>query len=326
MGKVHAITTDDKILDELRSANDYFDSRGVCWRVSVTERKIKWKGAKPGCGWKTWRMIEQPSKLAEEWASITAGSKTPNEPAAPIVVRECVDNAAVLPPASKMPPVAGLPCTPAALVDQYGKAKAGTLEVLRFGAMLCDLDDALNAASDKAPQGRRGDESLKGYLETHCPAINYKTAIGFKLLADDLREHCKIPAKVPLSLAMPNADGTPDLPESSPIPLPKLEKIQNAVWGMIDGKSTRQVRIGMGSAEPSPKGGARDGAGRKAKEPDAARDAGAAWALIGREIDLATGWKFTRFLPAAIAREALSTVSLLQAALKARIDELGQEV
>jgi hypothetical protein len=322
MGKV-SVQSDEEILAALREEQDIFGADGTCWRMSAGEGKIKSKGSKAGQGWKTVQKIDDPAKLAKTWEDIKRLSKqSPLE----LVVRECVDNAQVLPPASKMKPVAGLPCTPASLVEQYGKALSGTLEIVRFGAMLCDLDDALSEASDKAPQGRRGDESLKGYLETHCPTVNYKTAIGFKALADDLREHCKIPAKVPLSLAIPNADGTPFLPESSPIPLPKLEKIQHAVWGMIDGKSTRQVRIGMGSADASPKGGARDGAGRKAKEPDAARDAGAAWALIGREIDLATGWKFTRFLPAAIAREALSTVSLLQAALKARIEELGQEV
>ena len=47
--------------------------------------------------------------------------------------------------------------------------------------------------------------------------------------------------------------------------------------------------------------------------------------MIGGKIDLATGWKFSRFLPAAIAREALSTVTTLQSALKARLNELGQE-
>jgi hypothetical protein len=254
MGNVQAVN-DGQILDALRKETDLFDSRACSWRVSVHEMRIKYC-AKPGSGgWKTWKKLDGASELLTEWEKIKSGIATRNPS---VVVRECVDNAQVLPPAGKMPPVAGLPITPAALIEQYGKTRVATLEILRFGAMLCDLDEALEKAIDKAPQGRRGDESLKGWLETHCPEIKYGTAMGYKALADDMRDYCKIPAKVSLSLAIPNADGTPFLPESAPIALPKLEKIQTAVWNMIDGKSTRQVRIGMGEAEGKPKGGARE--------------------------------------------------------------------
>lgn len=248
-------SNEDLAAKALRNQHDFFDSpRVIIWRVSVGEMRIKWQ-ASGSHGWKLWRKFESAVKMEAEWTRVMKGEI---DPKANIVVRECVDNAQVLPPAGKMPPLAGLPHTPAALIEQYGKTRSATLEILRFGAMLCDLDDALSAASDKAPNGRRGDESLKGWLETHCPAINYGTAMGIKVLADNLRDYCKIPSKVPLSLAMPNPDGTPFLPESSPIPLPKLEKLQAAVWNMIDGKSARQVRIGMGEAEGKPKGGARE--------------------------------------------------------------------
>lgn len=242
-------------VDSLNNESDLFIG-GDAYRVSRLELRIKIK-AMGKDAWKTLKKFDKLSDMAEYWSSL----KSPHGPGAQpgaVVVRECVDNAAVLPPASKMPPVSGLPFTPDALITQYGKARVATLEVLRFGAMLCDLDDALSASVEKAPQGRRGDESLKGWLETHCTAINYGTAMGLKVLADNLRDYCKIPAKVPLCLAIPNAEGTPNLPEESPIPLPKLEKIQARVWDMIDGKSARQLRLGMCEAEGKLKGGARE--------------------------------------------------------------------
>lgn len=244
------------ILAALREDTDFFDKQACSWRVSVHEMRIK-RCAKPGSGgWKTWKKFESASEMAAEWANIKRGAPTAKP--APIIIRECVEADKVLPPAGKMPPVDGLPCTPDALMEQYGKVKVATLEIIRFGAMLCDLDDALEKACAKAPNGRRGDESMRGWLETHCPEIKYVTAMGYKAMAADVRAFCKIPAKVPLALAMPGADGAARLPDGAcPVPPSKLEKIQGDVWNLLDGKSARQLRLGLGEACAAPKGGAR---------------------------------------------------------------------
>ncbi len=239
-------------MGKVESLNNEFDLfiGGDAYRVCPLELRIKIK-AMGKDGWKTLRKFDKLSDMAEYWSSLKAPLGPGATPGA-VVVRECMEASQVL------PPEAALPHTPQALVAQYGKALTGTLEVVRFGAMLADQDEALTKANKKAPQGRRGEESLKGYLEANCPTINYKTALGFKGMAEDVREYCKIPAKVPLALAMPQADGETWLPEGAcPVPPTKLEKLQSDVWSLLDGKSARQLRLGLGEAESAAKGGQR---------------------------------------------------------------------
>ena len=72
------------------------------------------------------------------------------------------------------------------LTAQYGIVVAKTGEMLReavkFGTMLIEWGSFLGEA--RGGDGGGADEGLKGWLAKHCPEINYKTAMGYKHLAE----------------------------------------------------------------------------------------------------------------------------------------------
>jgi hypothetical protein len=87
------------------------------------------------------------------------------------------------------------------LTAQYGKAISGTREILVFGAMMIQLGNALeiNVTTDADGHIATREGGLKGWIETHCPEINYKTAHSFYSLARGLYETLELPRTVDLS-------------------------------------------------------------------------------------------------------------------------------
>lgn len=219
---------------------------------------------------------------------------------------------------------AGIPAHAAGMVtDQYNKAllsySTALIEGLRLGGMLRQIETTLTRdVQDGCIQ--RGD-SLKGWLAEHCPTVDYQKAIKYKTLSEGLQEFCKIPAKVPLDVILPGSDC--DAEEQTGIAQARIDKMRRDVADFLDGKSARQLEIAFGCREsPAKLGGSRDGSGRPSTaDVSAETRAGAAWALLGKQIDHATSWHFTRFLPESIAIEALETATMLRDALKARVDE-----
>lgn len=238
------------------------------------------------------------------------------------------ENVEVLPPETSLPAVR-VDHTPDAVLSQYKRAISGTLEIIRFGAMLIEIDTCLTReiGATKRYTNTGAEPSLKGWMEENCPDINYKTAIRYKTLAQGLQDMFKIPAKLPLTLALPASDGTPNVyvPDTVKVSAERVKKIQMQVWEMVEGKSARQLTFDFGLAEPKPRGGKREGAGRPKALSDSVLAAGAAWGRIGPLIDRATAWHFERFLPQAMCREAIETVSMLLDALNARMAEFGKE-
>ena len=166
-----------------------------------------------------------------------------------IIIRECVEANAVLPPET------ATTYAPDAVTAQYRRAVAGALEMVRFGAMLVEIDTSLTRETRNGCI-REGD-TLKAWLEAHCPDVNYKTAMRFKALAEGVRRSCNIPAKVPLSLAMPGSDGEPFIPEGDcPIARSRLKRIQLEVWALVEGRSARQLQFAFAADDAAPKGGA----------------------------------------------------------------------
>jgi len=170
-----------------------------------------------------------------------------------IIIRECVKADAVL------PPEAATPYAPDAVTAQYKRAVAGALEMVRFGAMLLEVEAVLTCEKTSLSRNDPSGEgpSLMSWLEQHCPDVNYKTAMRFKALAEGVQRSCNVPAKVPLSLAMPKDDGTFNIPDESPIPFQKLKRLQQEVWALVEGKSARQLQFAFAAAEAAPKGGDR---------------------------------------------------------------------
>gem|GEM_PF-2469512 len=185
--------------------------------------------------------------------------------------------------------------TAQAVSEQYRRAVSGLLEGIRFGAMLLDLQDSLIICRDKFSSffahggDRRGGTGVKEWLSEHCPEVDYGWAMKFKRLAEGVLEHCKVPAEVPLALALPQPYGlelyAPSAGGNTPgrdtgLPLSegglggapfgkgaaedaevagdkRLAKVRREVALFLEGKSARQLEFEFGHREPKPRGGDR---------------------------------------------------------------------
>ncbi|MDD4737558.1 MAG: hypothetical protein PHP44_15775 [Kiritimatiellae bacterium] len=133
------------------------------------------------------------------------------------------------------------------LTDQYRKAISGTHEILLFGAMMLQLGGMLNQRGPNRDAVATGPGAkglgLKGWIEEHCPEINYFTARSFYNLARGLVETLAIPAKMDLPLLL-----------SSPVD--QLSKhdanIRAKVDEFLSGKSKRQLEFDFGIRAPKP--------------------------------------------------------------------------
>jgi hypothetical protein len=162
------------------------------------------------------------------------------------------DKAELLPPENKAIQTSH---TPSDVTAQYRRAISGTLEMLRFGAMLVEIDADLRRETHKGGCFQTG-ETIKGWLESNCPDINYKTAMRFKHLADGLQREFNIPAKVSLLSALPEADGTTLVPDSvQESKRNKVMDIQAEIWEFVQGKSARQLLFDFGMADRKATGG-----------------------------------------------------------------------
>jgi hypothetical protein len=167
----------------------------------------------------------------------------------------------ILPPAGDeteaVEKAAATPYAPAVITAQYKRAICGTLEILRFGAMLIEVDTVLTRENSRtARHSCKGDQpSLMSWLEENCPEVNYKTAMRFKMLTQDMQKYCQIPAKLPVSLALPGPDGAVHLDDLPPnVNVARVGKIQQQVWDMIQGKSARQLMFQF-RTDAAPRGG-----------------------------------------------------------------------
>jgi hypothetical protein len=151
------------------------------------------------------------------------------------------------------------PYSPEQITEQYRKAVSGCLEMIRFGAMMIEVESGLDVSRHN-PDG--SGESLKAWLEDNCPAINYRTALRFKGLAEGLQIHLRIPDNWPLRLALPSATDqeteiNADLAGELGIKPKRLAQMRKEIWDFLEGKSARQLVFDFGCAETAPKGGDR---------------------------------------------------------------------
>ncbi len=117
------------------------------------------------------------------------------------------------------------------LSEGWSRAQAGLAEIMRFGAALLTvsewLDNLDNLQQRFSSSGHGGDRrsgtGLKGWLEKHCPDINYKTAYGYMQAAAGLRNTLKLADDVPLLPLM----------GENPIPDAAQEKLRVKVLKII---------------------------------------------------------------------------------------------
>lgn len=134
------------------------------------------------------------------------------------------------------------------LTDQYKRAISGTRDILVFGAMMLQLGGMLNQRGPNRDADATGPNAkglgLKGWIEEHCPAINYETARSFCNLARGLVENLAIPPKIDVARLL-------SAPEDQ---LTKHEaNIRTKVDEFIAGKSKRQLEFDFSIRKPQAK-------------------------------------------------------------------------
>jgi hypothetical protein len=103
--------------------------------------------------------------------------------------------------------------TPVAVSGQWLKAKKSTIEKLRFGSLLRDIEPHVDCAPVRGYNSHgeyvilaRG-PGIKGWLHTNCRPVVYKTAMHYKIMADRMRRACGLPKDVPLEWIFPDQAG-----------------------------------------------------------------------------------------------------------------------
>jgi hypothetical protein len=166
-------------------------------------------------------------------------------------------------PATDTNPRFGL--APEAITTQYRKAVAGCLEMVRFGAMMIEVESNLTREIGRSRGGgwTPPEDTLKGWLSEHCPEIRYATAMRFKSLAEGVQRTCGLPTGMPMRLALPGPDGAIDIETEwerqgpgRPVSAERLAELRASVWELVEGKSARQLLFSF-MAPPADKGGAR---------------------------------------------------------------------
>jgi hypothetical protein len=153
------------------------------------------------------------------------------------------------------------PYSPEQITEQYRKAVSGCLEMIRFGAMMIEVEAGLRDGRN-ANQHTEGNGGLEAWLKENCPAVKYKTAMGFKDLAEGLQFHLRIPDNWPLRLALPSgtdqdSEVNADLAGELGIKPKRLARVRKEIWNLLEGKSARQLVFAFEFAETAPKGGDR---------------------------------------------------------------------
>jgi hypothetical protein len=125
------------------------------------------------------------------------------------------------------------------LTDQYHRATEGMRAVVKFGAMLMQIRDALGTGSTRGHGGKFGDKGtgLEAWLKQFAPSVPHATAYRFLSVAEAVQESFKLPAKAEKMLGFAGfVTATPDqLTEMEPA----WQAKQLELWECIDGTSQR---------------------------------------------------------------------------------------
>ncbi len=186
-------------------------------------------------GWKIHQKFSTKKELNAAWKLVLAESaqSDPN-------LRQYVQSVDKKPAKPTLPDPSKQLATQ--LTDQYKRAISGTRDILLFGAMMMQLGGMLSRKGGEwqSGPGVKG-TGLKGWIEEHCPEINYKTARSFYNLARGLAETFALPAKVDLSRLL--TAPVEDLSETDASYRTQLDDF-------LIGKSKRQLEFDFGIRAP----------------------------------------------------------------------------
>lgn len=131
------------------------------------------------------------------------------------------------------------------LSEQYQRAVGGLWEVVKFGAMMMHLQNALFPeliGTGNAKKFASDGDGLKGWLSDNCSEINLKTAYRFKGLAEGLQKEFKLGEPADLHRLL-----TADASDLNRADLKTREEIA----GFLEGQSQRQLQFRFMADKPA---------------------------------------------------------------------------
>ena len=201
------------------------------------------------------------------------------------------------------------------LSRQYAKVngswKNALEQTVRFGAMLKEWGDFLGDTQGCAGKG------LQTWLANHCPEINYKTAMGYKLLAEKTVR--MLGGGAPAVAALIGRDTVTD-PDGNEIPIDAevVEKKEEIFRAADSRRKLEQMYFDFTEAPARPKGRAKGS--KNVPKTDAER-ADAFWKLNAATLSAPWALKSIPLVEWRVANFALTALQPLVTALKRRVSE-----
>ena len=205
------------------------------------------------------------------------------------------------------------------LSRQYAKVndswKNALEQTVRFGAMLKEWGDFLGEGRGGAGGSSPG--GLQTWLANHCPEINYKTAMGYKLLAEKTVR--MLGGGAPAVAALIGRDTVTD-PDGNEIPIDAevVEKKEEIFRAADSRRKLEQMYFDFTEAPARPKGRAKGS--KNVPKTDAER-AEAFWKLNAATLSAPWALKSIPLVEWRVANFALATLQPLVTALKRRVAE-----
>ena len=203
------------------------------------------------------------------------------------------------------------------LSRQYAKVngswKNALEQTVRFGAMLKEWGDFLGEGRGRGKDG----EGLKEWLAKHCPEINYKTAMGYKLLAEKTVR--MLGGGAPAVAALLGRDTVTD-PDGNEVPIDAevVEKKEEIFRAADSRRKLEQMYFDFTEAPARPKGRAKGS--KNVPKTDAER-ADAFWKLNAATLSAPWALKSIPLVEWRVANFALTALQPLVTALKRRVSE-----
>ena len=205
------------------------------------------------------------------------------------------------------------------LSRQYAKVngswKNALEQTVRFGAMLKEWGDFLGEGRGGAGGGASG--GLQDWLAKHCPEINYKTAMGYKLLAEKTVR--MLGGGAPAVAALIGRDTVTD-PDGNEVPIDAevVEKKEEIFRAADSRRKLEQMYFDFTEAPARPKGRAKGS--KNVPKTDAER-ADAFWKLNAATLSAPWALKSIPLVEWRVANFALTALQPLVTALKRRVAE-----
>ena len=205
------------------------------------------------------------------------------------------------------------------LSRQYAKVngswKNALEQTVRFGAMLKEWGDFLGEGRGGAGGGASG--GLQAWLAKNCPEINYKTAMGYKLLAEKTVR--MLGGGAPAVAALIGRDTVTD-PDGNEIPIDaKVVEKKDEIFRATDSRrKLEQMYFDFTEAPVRPKGRAKGS--KNVPKTDAER-ADAFWKLNAATLSAPWALKSIPLVEWRVANFALTALQPLVTALKRRVSE-----